>query len=78
MLLFVLLFCAFVEVGHHITTLFTNMTLPLPLLRVKYYPQSKNSNTLFLCIVFNFYFVFYISGDALFVISMIINSVIVC
>ena len=42
---FVLLFCAFMKVGHHITTLFTNMTLPLLLLRVKYHPQSKNSNT---------------------------------
>ena len=53
MLPFVLLFCAFVEAGHHITTLFTNMTIPLPLLRVRYHPQSKNlSVTLFKkCIV---------------------------
>ena len=41
MLPFVLLSCAFVEAGHHITTLFLNMTLPLPLLRVRYHPQSK-------------------------------------
>ena len=34
MLSFVLLFCAFVEAGHHISTLFTNMTLTLPLLKV--------------------------------------------
>ena len=33
-------------------TLFTNMTLPLPLLRVRYHPQSKNrSVTLLFCIV---------------------------
>ena len=34
-------------------TLFTNMTLPLPLLRVRYHPQSKNPSVtlLFLCIV---------------------------
>ena len=39
---FMLLFCAFVEAGHHIATLFTNMILPLPLLRVRYHPQFKN------------------------------------
>ena len=37
-----LLFCAFVEAGHHIAPLFTNMTLPLPLLRVRYHPQSND------------------------------------
>ena len=53
MLPFVLLSCAFVEAGHHIATLFTNMTLPLPLLRVRYHPQSKHLSValLFLCIV---------------------------
>ena len=44
---------AFMEAGHHITTLFTNMTLPLLLLRVRYHPQSKilSVTLLFLCIV---------------------------
>ena len=53
MLPFVLLSCAFVEAGHHIATLFTNMTLPLPLLRIRYHPQSKHLSVvlLFLCIV---------------------------
>ena len=53
MLPFVLLSCAFVEASHHIATLFTNMTLPLPLLRVRYHPQSKylSVTLLILCIV---------------------------
>ena len=28
------------KAGHHIATLFTNIALPLPLLRVRYHPQS--------------------------------------
>ena len=42
-----------VEAGHHIATLFKNMALPLPLLRVRYHPPSNDlSVTLlfFICI----------------------------
>ena len=42
--------------SYHIATLFTNMTLPLPLLRVRYHPQS-NDLSVTLLFFFNAFFV---------------------